>query len=401
MSQFLDNIALDEISEVHLESLITLKISESTQIEYKSILSITSESEKKEFCKDVTAMAHSQGGYLFFGIAEKNEIPYGIPGIQFDNRKKRQILQILTSGISPHFEHFYQHVISLKNGLKVLVIRINPDGKLHQVKYGDNRYYKRVGTITVIMDSFEIETFLLGATSTTRLEAVQTIVNGYYAKLKTGDYFKGVSNKGICTLTLIPEVSSIQLNLSQVPNNFNTLFPPISCSGWNLQITGSSRYLYSPSINNNPPYAVTEITEFGEVKAYNSSLLDHFFSNRGFPQNCTGFIPSISYEQEIIRSLHQYLQSLNELEISGPFYIDISLLNVKGYIMYNQSWWNGGRVFAKEDIHPPSNPLVINNQYLERQDIAKTVRTIFDYIWREFGFERDYNYTESGEWKLQ
>jgi hypothetical protein len=167
MSQVLDAINLDEIEEQQLNSLVSLRIKESPNLEYKSELNIASDTEKRELCKDLSALANSQGGYILFGIKEANGDPSSIDGIQYDDTIGTRLRQVITTGISPRMQKIRDKLVLLENGNKVLILKIEPDGYLHQVKYGDNRYHRREGTITITMESADVETFFhrVGQTS--------------------------------------------------------------------------------------------------------------------------------------------------------------------------------------------------------------------------------------------
>ncbi len=78
----------------------------------------------------------------------------GIPGIAFDESVQQQLYQVLTTGITPRLQSLEHTVIRLRNGKDIVVVKVEPDGYLHQVKYEDNRYYKRTSTITIAMESF-------------------------------------------------------------------------------------------------------------------------------------------------------------------------------------------------------------------------------------------------------
>jgi len=235
---------------------------------------------------------------------------------------------------------------------------------------------------------------------------VQEVIEGYYAALKSKKYFKGIEGKGICALTIVPEVSSIKLDLSKLPNNYLILFQPIYCSGWDSEITGRSRFAFGrlprgyfgTGDTDRAPYAVTEVTELGEVKAFNSSLLENRYGEPEVLKHCVGYGPSVANGREIIISFHRYLNSLREVGVSGPFFIRTAMLNVQGYIMATDPLRGplGGRVFQGEDIRPELQHLTDDTHFATKQDVAKELRPMFDYIWMEFGFERSFNYSERG-----
>lgn len=401
MSQLLEGISLEELTEDHIKSLILLKMSEDTRIEYKKELNLAIDKEKREFCKDVSAMANSQGGYIFFGVIETNGMPTSAPGIEYDDSVRQKIHQILTSGISPRIQSMSDAAIKLKNNKHVLALKIQPDGYLHQVKYNDNRYYKRTGTITINMESSDVETFFRSSGPESRKEEVEEIIENYYAELRSRKYFKGVEEKGLVTLVIIPEISSYKMDLSNLPSNFNILFKPIYCSGWDSEITGTAKLTFGRYRDAKFPHAVTEVTQFGEVKAFNSFLLESPSMNVRLPEGCVGFIPSVAYERELIIATHRYLNSLKEHGVQCPFFISIALLNIRGYIMYVDpfQYYDVGRILQKDEVRPELIHISNESEFSERPDASKILRPAFDFIWREFGFEGSYNYdADSGVW---
>lgn len=403
MSQLLDGIKPQDLTEDHLKSLVLLNVAEDYRIEYKQSLKMGKDSEKRELCKDVSALANSQGGYLFFGISEKNGRPSGVPGIDVDDTAKQQLYQVLTSGVSPRIQSITDETIPLRNGKNVLLLKLEPDGYLHQVKYNDERYYKRAGTITVSMQSSDVETFFLGRGPSTRQEQVQEITQSYYSLLKGRKYFKGVGGKGICALTVIPEVASYKLDMSSLPGNFTTLFQPLYCSGWDSEVTGRSRFIFGRGTDDKVPYAVTEVTELAEVKAFNSFMLENRYGDARFPPfppGCMGFIPSIAYERELILTMHRYLNALKELGVSPPFFLRIALLGVQGYILYvdPMRFFQSKNIYQGEDILPNLVHLTSEQQFKDHQTVAGTLRPSFDFVWREFGFERCYDFDDNGKW---
>lgn len=247
----------------------------------------------------------------------------------------------------------------------------------------------------------------------TKQKEVYQMIDEYYAALKSKKYFKGIEGKGICALIIVPEGFLIKLDLSNLPDNFLILFQPIYCSGWHSEITGRSRFTFgllprgyfgTPD-KDRAPYAVTELTDLGEVKAYNSLILENQHDEHQIflPKHSVGYVPSILFEREIINAFHKYLTSLKELGVSSPFFLHTAILNVRGYIMgvdpFTQIQHGGGRVFQADDIKPPPCHIPSDSHFSTKHDVAKAIRPMFDYIWREFGFQGSLNYSKADEWK--
>ena len=58
-----------QIKEADLQSLIDNAVSERKTIEYKQVLKVGSDSERKEFLADVSSFANASGGDLIIGIS--------------------------------------------------------------------------------------------------------------------------------------------------------------------------------------------------------------------------------------------------------------------------------------------------------------------------------------------
>jgi len=82
---------LDEITEGDLQRLITDRIEENRQLEYKRELPSTSEGEKREFVRDVVSFANSAGGHIILVSLHRKEF-------------RRSLLQLPT--IKPTKRHY-------------------------------------------------------------------------------------------------------------------------------------------------------------------------------------------------------------------------------------------------------------------------------------------------------
>jgi hypothetical protein len=392
MSQILDSVSLHDLTEDHLNSLILRQEHENDRKEYKRELRLSSAADKREFCKDVSAMANSLGGCIFFGVDESNGVAASLAGIEYSEALGQQINQILTSGIVPRVQSISSFPVRLRSGKHVLVLSIGVDGHLHQVKYEDNRCYKRAGTITVPMDSLDIETFL---THRKRGERVEDIINDYYAALRDGRYFKKPEGKALCTICIVPEIASYKLDLSNVQDNFSLRFQPIYASGRCSDVTGKSRFIFDGSRDERTARAVTEVTQLGEVKAYDSCLLN---SRRNrLPQGCIGCVPSGTYPDEIIGATHRYLNSLLELGVAPPFFLHTALLNVSGYFLSVQG--QDSRILVQDDVLPDTIHVINETQFKSRDDAARILRPSLDFVWREFGFDCCHHYADAGDYR--
>ena len=334
-----------------------------------------------------------------FGVGESNGVVDAIAGIVFGDTEQQQFLQIVTSGISPRIQALEHSVVSLRNGNVVLVVKIAPDSYLHQVKYDDNRYYKRTGTITLAMESSDVETFFTSKGPANRNEEIEQLINDYRGDLRSKKYFRGVSGQGVCALTIVPETASFKIDFGNLPSNMDLLFQPLYCSGWDSEVTGRAYFTFGRQREAKTPYAATEITEFGELKAFNTLIFEPY-GKAPLPESAVGYIPSIAYEQELIKSTHKYLNSFADLGVSPPFTVNISLISLRSYIMHVDPvrFSNFGRILQQDDVLPNSIRFMSSSEFDTLESVAIALKPAFDFIWREFGFKRSFNYNDSGDW---
>ena len=80
---------IENIDKNDLLSLISNSVLEKKTLDYKEKFSGNSDSDKREFLKDITSFANSSGGDIVYGIKEDNGVPVeltGIPNEQIDSK---------------------------------------------------------------------------------------------------------------------------------------------------------------------------------------------------------------------------------------------------------------------------------------------------------------------------
>jgi hypothetical protein len=108
------------------------------------------------------------------------------------------------------------------------------------------------------------------------------------------------------------------------------------------------------------------------------------------------WIPSIAFEEDLIKSLADYMRFYTGIGINPPIFAYVSLLSVKGYSMsvaprYN--WLHEIPPIDKDDLILPG--LVINSV---NDSYSTVLRPSFDFVWQSCGFLKSLNYDEDGNW---
>lgn len=134
---------LDSIDEAFLHDICNNKERETDKLEFKRELPGRSESQKKEFAKDVCAMANAKGGYLFYGIEEKNGAASNIKPIldESSDEAERRLGQILYRKLEPILADVQFKSIDVGGGY-VLLIHV-PQSFIgpHYVRDGDKMIF--------------------------------------------------------------------------------------------------------------------------------------------------------------------------------------------------------------------------------------------------------------------
>jgi len=154
---------LSQWSERELQFLIDNKLPEIIDREYKETIVTGSPSDKKELCKDVSAMANGQGGVIIFGLKETKQenmgsIPERLAPI-VDRNLKEIAQQVILDGVKPRMEFRFYPIPSSDGSGEYVLLEIEKSLRgLHMVTWGaDNRYYIRRDFQSVPMTAFEIE----------------------------------------------------------------------------------------------------------------------------------------------------------------------------------------------------------------------------------------------------
>ena len=114
---------LDDVDVVFLQNICDDKKKETDKLEFKRELPGGSDSQKKEFAKDICAMANARGGYLIYGIEEKNGAAWSIKPI-FDgpsDEAERRLNQILYKKLEPTLTGIQFKSIDVKGGYVLLI----------------------------------------------------------------------------------------------------------------------------------------------------------------------------------------------------------------------------------------------------------------------------------------
>ena len=382
---------LAELAEVDLQNLITQSVLERRNLEYKSSLPGGTDAEKKEFLADVSSFANAIGGDIIFGIACDNStgMPVKVEGLSVSNVDE-EILR-LDNSIRDGIEHRLIGVqikkISLANAKTALVIHIPRSwNSPHRVTYkGHDKFYSRSTNgkypldVDELRDAFGLSTTLADKIRTFRIDRISRILADDTPLL--------LSQGPKIVLHVIPFISLTPGRIYDITvvNNNPVKLKPIHGSSWGNRYNLDGVLTWSGEENGRCE-AYVQFFRNGIVEATEASMLK--------PWTERLIIPSVLFEQELMRSLSAYLSLMKELSIELPAYVFLALLGVRGYAMGTSGHWMGPAPLVDRD-NLLFSEAVVQSYTDEPKDV---LHPLFDSVWNAAGLSRSLNYGHNGDW---
>jgi len=386
---------IDKIHETDLKTLIDDEVAEGRSIEYKESLPSNADKDKKEFLADVSSFANSIGGDLIIGIVEKKGIPTEIKGVEVDDvdKEKLRLEQMIRNGISPKIPSIAIKVIKLSNSNFAFLIRI-PQSWIspHRVIYsGHDKFYSRNSSGKYPLDVDELR-IAFNLSETTREKIINFRVDRI-SKILSNETPVPLAENPKIILHMIPLASFSRpqsYEIKRVSSNPVINLSPISGNAhyWRLNFDGFITY---SSVADKTSRSYLQLFRNGIIEVVEAGLIRH--------HNGKLLIPSVTFEEEIIKSFSRYLNSMRILNIALPIFIYLTLIGVKGYSMATRR----GFVFSDEEYAHKIDKdiLMVPELIVESFDIKAelALKPCFDTVWNASGYEGSQNYNENDEWK--
>lgn len=388
------NKDIEQITKDDLQALVDSEVTERKAIEYKQALPRDSAKEKKEFLADVSSFANASGGDLIYGIIEDKNTgkPKSLDGLDIENTDQEilRLDNIIRTGIQPRLPSVtISPPIALGNSKIALIIRVLRSwSSPHRVIYdGHDKFYSRSSNGKYPLDVGELRiSFNLSETIT---ERIRNFRQDRISKLMANETPVPFPYDAKIVLHLIPIISfnpAQRYDIDKVASETAKL-KPIYCSG------GNSRYNLDGFLTHcddreRKSYSYVQLFRNGIIEAVEGLLLE--------PHEGQLIIPSIAYEQELIKSFADYLSLLKTLGVEPPIFIFLTLLGVKGYSMGINTWRHRFHETHTIDRDILQLPEVMVENYDDKAE--NVLKPCFDSIWNACGFPRDLYYNEQGEW---
>jgi hypothetical protein len=387
----------DAISEDDLQQLVDGQVPEGLRLEYKQAAYGTSDADKRELQKDVSALANASGGHLIIGIAEGDGVASELIGLDaagVDSELLR-MENLVRSGIEPRIAGLRMRQIPLANGRQVIVLRIPRSwNSPHRViAQGSNRFYLR-HSAGVHEPSME-ELRAMFNRSESALDRAMAFRDKRLALIKSGETWKPVTGKGQLVMHIVPTASFsglIHLDLEQVRAAESNLRPI------NPESLGyTPRFNYEGFIicdNVSAPKAYTQVFRDGCIEAVVSGVV---YEDSGHTNVYATHVESCIFEGGI-----NCINALRRLDVPPSLIVMISLVNTDGAV-YSVATGNSSYASYRSYAQPISREVVllppcVLEDYGEQITYHQALRPAIDTLWNATGFAKAAWFNDDGMW---
>lgn len=385
---------IDTITEEDLQGLITNKVIENQKVEYKRDLPGNSDSEKKEFLADVSSFANASGGLLIYGIESENGIPQNLQGISDNNidNVKNRLESFIRDGIEPRIPNISIKELGLTSGNAVVLISMPSSLQSpHMVVYGGHsKFYTRNSAGKYPMDVIELRrAFQLTDSFNERIRGFRfqrlSKIVGDELEIKLMEHPPVVLH----SVSLSSFESVIRIDLPSLEKKVHKLVPVIYPEGINNwgHLYNLDGYMSRSILDDGRVYAYMQIFRNGVIEVVDALSM----------HNKNKLIPHAEIEELILNNLKRMTNLQEELGITGPYALFVSLPNIGGYKIR----FGGMQSFyinqTERVIHEKS--LLFPEVVIQKsdEDYEAVLKPIFDILWNASGYPRSLNYDDQGK----
>ncbi|MBY9000590.1 MAG: hypothetical protein KGD64_06735 [Candidatus Heimdallarchaeota archaeon] len=176
-------------------------------------------------------------------------------------------------------------------------------------------------------------------------------------------------------------------NIEIIERNPNYLLP-IKSLGMETSHTFDGFLTYTTELDGSAR-SYAHLYRKGVIEAVEGSLVKAVVSKKE--------IPSIAFEEEILKTLPYYFEVLRRIDVQSPITIYLSFVNIKDYSMkLNQE------ILGVQPIQYPDENLKLSDIFIENfnniDNVPRMMQPVFDEVWNAFGMFKSFNYDEDGNW---
>jgi hypothetical protein len=378
----LSPVAFTEITESHLLRLIDQGVTEAMDIEFKQALYGRSDADRREFLKDVTAMANTAGGHIIIGVQATDGVATKLAPITTppaDSEKQR--LENMLMSVEPRLVGAQMTHLPVADGY-VLVLRVprswNPP---HRVTLsGANRYYLRNSSGVYEPSVEQLRAVFLGSADAEKRLLDFRIER--LGRLRVGDRGYRLEGRGQLVVHVLPlTADASRFDLPPIRSAIDDFMPPRVRKSLSYRINFDGLLIYEvPLTGDNAVSSYTQVFRDGRIEmACAGYVVDR--SEKGLSR---WLVPASAFVSDLASAVQRSVDGALEFGAVGPFAILISFLDAKDSVLTPLTFgFDVGDPLDRADILFPA--IIVQG---DEQDRTAPLAPIFDAFWNAYGEEK-------------
>ncbi len=374
-----------DLAESDILDLISNGIEEGREIDYKELLKISSDGDKKEFLADVSSFANASGGHLVLGVAESDGRPTTIKPLTIASwdPERLRIESLVRDGISPRIAIELAAIPVPPSG-HVIVVRIPRSWSgPHMISFQHSgRFYSRNSGGKYPLDVGELRTaFTSGAQVA---ETIRVFRQNRLSIIVSGETPVGLPESAKLIIHCCPYTSTTLGNAINLRKAHNTELVRPMYGGYSTRYNLDGLISFAPdSKTKGLAHSYFQLFRDGKIECVDSNLLRPREPNH---------IPSIALEAACITCVRRLLALLRTLDVEPPAAVMVTLLGVKSYALSI----NPLRAF--DSVLIDRDALILTPEIADSYDLdaATLLRPTLDALWNAAGLSACGDYDASG-----
>lgn len=383
----LDTKRLIDLAESDILDLISNGVEEGRETDYKELLKIGSDGDRKEFLADVSSFANASGGHLVLGVAETDGRPTAIKPLTIAgwDAERLRIESLVREGISPRLAIELAAIPVTPSG-HVVVLRIPRSwSSPHMVGFQrSGRFYSRNSAGKYQLDVGELRAaFTAGAQIA---DAIRTFRQNRLSVIVSGETPIGLPGSAKLIIHCCPYTSTTLGNAIDLRKAYQQteLIRPIYRGGYPHRYNLDGLISFVPdSMNQELAQSYFQLFRDGKIECVDCTLLRP--KERG--------IPSLAVEAACIACVGRLLALLRALDVEPPVAVMVTLLGVKSYAL------GLGPTRVLDCALIDRDALILAPEIADSYDVnaATLLRPTLDALWNAAGLSGCGDYDDLGK----